>query len=158
MITIFAQVGRVDMNAPKVTGHAQDVLDLAWNPFNDNMIASSSEDTTVKIWEIPDGGLTQNLDQALLELKGPHQRKVGFVMWHPVANNVLLSASHDPLIAIWNLEEGQCVVEISCHTEVIQCISWNQNGSKLATTSKDLKIRIIDARSGDVLAVSINIY
>ena len=41
-------------------------MDLAWNPFDDNMIASSSEDCTVKIWEIPDGGLTENLTESKL--------------------------------------------------------------------------------------------
>ena len=142
------------MNAPRVTGHSQDVLDLAWNPFDDNMIASSSEDTSVKIWEIPDGGLTQNLDKPLLELKGAHQRKIGNIQWHPVANNVLLSASADPLICIWNLSTGECAVEIDCHPDLIQSVSWNRVGSKLATTCKDKKIRIIDARSGEVLAVS----
>lgn len=152
LVLPLEKLGRVDMNAPRVTGHKMDVLDLAWNPFDDNMIASSSEDTTVKIWQIPDGGLTQNLDTPLLELKGPHQRRVGIVMWHPVANNVLLSASHDPLICIWNLETGECVTEIDCHPDLIFSVSWNRDGSKLATTCKDKQIRIIDARSGNVIA------
>ena len=39
------------------------MLDLAWNPFNENQIASSSEDCTVKIWDIPDEGLTANLSE-----------------------------------------------------------------------------------------------
>ena len=30
-------------------------------PFNDNIIASASEDCTVKIWMIPDGGLIEPL-------------------------------------------------------------------------------------------------
>ena len=46
----------MDLNQPKVTGHTAAVLDVQWCPFNDNMIASGSEDCTVKIWEVRDGG------------------------------------------------------------------------------------------------------
>lgn len=40
----WSQVGRVPIDAPKVTGHGRPVLDIEWNPFNDQQIASSSED------------------------------------------------------------------------------------------------------------------
>lgn len=151
LVLPLEKVGRVDMNAPRVCGHKQDVLDVAWNPFNDNMIASSSEDTTIKIWEIPDGGLTHNLDEPLLTLEGIHQRRVGIVLWHPVAANVLLSASHDHLICIWNLETGECVTKINVHQDLIQSVSFSRNGHKIATTCKDKKLRIIETLSGKVL-------
>ena len=69
------QVGRFDINYPKVCGHKQLVMDIAWNPFNENEIASSSEDCTVKLWDIPDGGLKENLVDCKLEMAG-HMRKV----------------------------------------------------------------------------------
>ena len=58
-----------------MSGHKSPVLDLAWNPFNDNQIASASEDCTVLIWDIPEGGLKSNLTEYVIELK-KHQRKV----------------------------------------------------------------------------------
>lgn len=147
------QVGRVDLNAPKVAGHKQDVLDIAWSPFNDNLIASSSEDTTVKIWQIPDGGLLDNITEPLLTLEGVHQRRVGLLAWNPVAENILLSASHDNVMAVWNLETGEAINVIECHPDLIYSISWNHTGSLVATTCKDKKLRIIDPRSGDVKQV-----
>ena len=44
--------------------------DIKWNPFNDNIIASGSEDCTVKLWYIPDGGLATDLNEFLIELYG----------------------------------------------------------------------------------------
>ncbi len=44
---ILLQTGRVDMNTPKVCGHSGPVLDIKWNPFDDYMIASCSDDATV---------------------------------------------------------------------------------------------------------------
>ena len=43
-----------------------------------------------KIWEIPDGGLKQNLEDPVADLVA-HQRRVGLIEWHPSAQNILLS-------------------------------------------------------------------
>jgi WD40 repeat protein len=144
-------VGRVDLNAPKVTGHQGAVLDLQWCPFNDNIIASGSEDCLVKVWEIPEGGLTENLDESLVDLEG-HQRRVGIVKWHPTAENILLSAGFDYLINIWDIGQAAAIKSIECHTDTIYSIDWNFDGSLLATTSKDKKIRVIDPRAEAVIA------
>jgi coronin-2 len=44
---VVLQTGRLDFNASRVTGHTGPVLDIKWNPFNDNVIASCSDDCTV---------------------------------------------------------------------------------------------------------------
>lgn len=40
--------GRIDFQCCKVIGHNGAVTDLKWNPFNDNIIASGSDDCTVR--------------------------------------------------------------------------------------------------------------
>ena len=64
------KVGKADHSVAKVCGHTRPVLDIKWNPFNDNIIASASEDCTVKLWYIPDGGLSSDLDHYLIDLQG----------------------------------------------------------------------------------------
>ena len=68
--------GRLD-TIPVVCGHSASVLDTHFHPFNDNIVASCSEDTTVKLWHIPSEGLKENLSTPLLSLNS-HQRKVFF--------------------------------------------------------------------------------
>lgn len=41
------QKGRVDPHHPRVCGHSAQVLDVKWDPFDDQRIASCSEDCTV---------------------------------------------------------------------------------------------------------------
>ena len=41
------QTGRVDSDTPRVCGHAAALTDIKWNPFDDRVIASCSEDTKV---------------------------------------------------------------------------------------------------------------
>ena len=42
------QTGRVVAGTGRVSGHRGRVTDIKWNPFNDNVIASGSDDTTVR--------------------------------------------------------------------------------------------------------------
>ncbi|XP_026497028.2 coronin-2B-like isoform X1 [Vanessa tameamea] len=143
--------GRLDFNASRVTGHKGPVLDIKWNPFNDNIIASCSDDCTVKLWHIPDGGLSMHLTDWLVELHG-HKRRVAYIEWHPTAENILLSAGFDYLIFVWDVGKGEAVKVIDCHSDVIYCMSFNRDGSLLATTCKDKKLRVIEPRRGIVLS------
>jgi len=43
---------------------------LDFNPFNDYIIASGSEDTKVMIWNIPENGLTESISKPVLSLEG----------------------------------------------------------------------------------------
>jgi len=57
----FAQQDKVVKlsDTPVVSGHKGPVLDIAFSPHNDNLIASGSKDCSVKLWLIPDEGLTK---------------------------------------------------------------------------------------------------
>ncbi|KPM06481.1 coronin-like protein 3 [Sarcoptes scabiei] len=148
LVLPLKQSGRVDINHPLVAGHKGPVLDISWCPFNDNVIASSSEDATVKVWQIPDHGVTRTLTDPVVDLVG-HQRRVGFLAWHPSANNVLLSAGSDCKIIIWNVGTGEMLSAISL-PDLIFHVSWCWNGSRIVATSKDRKIRIFDPRTGEM--------
>lgn len=80
-----------------------------------------------------------------------HQRRVGLVLWHPSALNVLLTAGSDNLVIIWNVGTGEALVRIDCHPDVVYSACWNWDGSRLVTTCKDKKIRMLNPRSGEVL-------
>ena len=47
--------GKLPEQLPLFRGHTAAVLDTDWNPFNDNIIASGSDDGKVFLWEVPDG-------------------------------------------------------------------------------------------------------
>jgi len=146
--------GKVDPKAPLVSGHKSPVLDIDFNPFNDNLIASVSEDCTGKIWGIPAGGLKETLTEPLQTLNG-HKRKVGTVKFSPTANNILATTSTDYSVKIWDIEKGKDVLSVDAqHSDIIQSADWNRNGSLLATTCKDKKLRIVDPRDNKVVQES----
>ena len=44
------------------------------------------------------------------------------------------------------------LTEINCHGDLPLSISWNWDGSRFATTCKDKSLRVIDPRTGNVVA------
>ncbi|GAB1605739.1 coronin-2B-like isoform X3 [Argonauta hians] len=148
LVLPLEKTGRVDINAPKVTGHAGTVFDIKWNPFDDNVIASAADDNTVKIWKIPNQML-DNLNEWAVDLHG-HQRKVTTIEWHPTASNIILSIGMDHKCILWNVEVAEPLNIMHCHTDTIFSLTWNRDGSLFATTSKDRKIRVLDPRTAVV--------
>ncbi|XP_075035068.1 coronin-1A [Mixophyes fleayi] len=152
LVLPLSKTGRLDKSQPVVCGHTAPVLDIDWCPHNDNVIASGSEDCSVMVWEIPDGGLTRPITEPIVTLEG-HTKRVGIVLWHPTAQNILLSAGCDNVILIWDVGCGQSVICIDeIHSDLIYSVAWNRDGSLISTSCKDKKIRIIEPRAGNVVA------
>lgn len=49
---------RLEADLPLIKGHAGPVVDFDFSPFNDSLLATASEDATIKLWLIPDEGIT----------------------------------------------------------------------------------------------------
>uniref|UniRef100_A0A4W5K1G4 Coronin n=1 Tax=Hucho hucho TaxID=62062 RepID=A0A4W5K1G4_9TELE len=146
------KTGRIDMSQPTVCGHTGPVLDIEFCPHNDNIIASGSEDCSVMIWEIPEGGLVTPLKDPVVKLEG-HSKRVGILSWHPTAHNVLMSAGCDNVVILWNVVCGEAMVRIdSVHPDLIYSACWNRDGSQILTSCKDKTIRVLDPRKGTVIA------
>lgn len=142
------KTGKIRGDQPLVAGHKAAVLDVAFSPFNDYIVGSVSEDGNGRIWSIPVGGFTQTQTEPVQTLIG-HRRKVGTINFHPLANNIVATSSTDYAIKIWDIERGEAAATIPGHSDIIQSVDWNYQGSLLVTSSKDKKVRIIDPRAGN---------
>jgi len=148
-------VGIVNVNVvskldkiPLITGHKGPVLDLEFNPFHDNIIATVSEDCYGKIWQItPDFTGT---DKEVQLLKG-HQRKVGNASWNPIADNVLATGGTDYAVKLWDVSTGDEKNNFSGHGAIIQSLNWNYEGALLCSFCKDFKLRVFDPRTNTAI-------
>ncbi|KKZ68128.1 hypothetical protein EMCG_06185 [[Emmonsia] crescens] len=144
------ETGKVPDRFPLFRGHTAVVLDTDWNPFNDSLIASGSDDGKVFLWRVPEN-FTLHTDAEEIADIAPvgklsgHPRKVGHVLFNSAAENVLASSSGDYTVKIWDIESGSSKLTLK-HTDVIQSMSWSANGSMLVTTSRDKTLRFWDVR------------
>ncbi len=142
--------GKISPNLPLITGHKAEVLDIDFHPYNDNLLASASEDTYVKIWSLPEGGLKESMNTPAQTLSG-HRRKVGSTDFNPVANNTLATSSADLEVKVWDIEKGAAMCSVAGHTDIVQSVAWSSDGALLVTGCKDKKMRLLDPRAGQVV-------
>ncbi|KJA22756.1 hypothetical protein HYPSUDRAFT_201850 [Hypholoma sublateritium FD-334 SS-4] len=141
---------------PMARSHTAAVLDTDWSPHNDSIVASGGEDGKVMIWKVEssmfegwgqEGWVPQDFDPVLRIDASP--RKVGQVLFHPTASNIVASSSGEYTVKLWDLanpEDPRSV--LTGHSDIVQSLAFNPTGTLLATTSRDRKLRIFDPRVG----------
>jgi len=144
------QVGKRKTNElPMISAHASDVSDLCFSPFDDSLLGTTADDGVIKLWKIPNE-MKENILNPTVNLTG-HKRGVDSFKFHPTSSNLLASGSSDKTVRVWDLESGkEAILLDGLHSDAIQSVSWNWDGSLLATTCKDKKLRIVDPRSKQV--------
>jgi WD40 repeat protein len=131
------------------------INDMSWNPFHPWMLATGASDGALRLWKLPEHGLTGDIsaDQAAANLMG-HGKRVDNLAWHPAAVNVLASTGSDNTVRIWDASTVQDKLKLDdIWKDQIDSISWNYDGSSLAVASRDKKLRIVDPRSKTASAV-----
>jgi coronin-7 len=143
--------GRKSKTMPLLHAHTDTVTDLAFSPFDDGLLATGSQDGLVKLWHIPEGGLKESLLDA--ECTFSHrQKRVETVCFHPTTDFMLCATSIGS-ITLYDLTSEKEVFCNNEHPDVIQSLSWKQDGTLLATSTKDKKVRIVDPRSNEPIVM-----
>lgn len=115
------------------------MLDTAWSPFDDYLVASAGEDGRVAITRVDEsilraawaGDTAEVKDLEPIHKFNAHGRKAGHVLWHPTANGILASASTE--VKIWDVEAGSVVSTGETHSDMVQSLSWDYTGTTYAT-------------------------
>jgi WD40 repeat protein len=94
---------KLENDLPLIKGHNNPVVDFDFSPFNDNLLATASEDGTVKFWVIPPEGITKEVKESQGELVG-HSKKLIFAKFHPSADYTMATSGVDYTVRIWDIE------------------------------------------------------
>jgi WD40 repeat protein len=157
--------GKVDSSPNVICGHRAPVLDVAFSPYQRNLLATASDDSHVKLWRLPEAasyspsdttlGLPNSLSDAdaLCDYSN-HSNSVKCVAFHPRVETLIATASSDSTVRLWDINQCSDV----CFTRLelaeggtISNIDFNYSGYTMLAACKDKVIRLFDPRQGVVV-------
>ncbi len=131
------------------SGHNKAIWSIAFRPQIDNsplILASCSEDTTIKLWDISDPKNCQ-----YLKCLDAHEKGVEAIAWSP-DGQILASAGCNYTVKLWhigNLDNCECVTTLEGHTRRVRSVAFHRDGKILASASEDGTIKLWDVSTGD---------
>lgn len=117
-----------------VQGHQKAINVAKFSP-SDKLIASASQDRTIKIWTAKELKLTATL-------KG-HRAGIWDVAFSGVEKQ-LVSVSGDKLVKVWDLNDpqGACIATFQGHNDQIVKAIWLNAGLQIASASVDGVVKV----------------
>ncbi|KAE8132435.1 hypothetical protein BDV38DRAFT_210861 [Aspergillus pseudotamarii] len=106
------------------------------------MVASASDDETVKIWDANSGHCLQTLEG--------HSDQVNSVVFSGDLK-VVASASRDETVKIWDASSGHCLQTLEGHSDWVNFVVFSGCSKIVASASDDRTVKIWDTSSGHCL-------
>ena len=126
-------------SAHSIRGHDKDINTVAVSP-NDALVASGSQDKTVRIWN--------SMDLSPVAIMKGHKRGVWRVCFSPV-DKCIASCSGDRTVKLWSVTDHICLRTFAGHTCSVLSLQFVNNGMQLIGGSADGIIKLWTIRSGE---------
>jgi WD40 repeat protein/predicted Ser/Thr protein kinase len=158
--TVLLLDARTHETAARLEGHEKIVYSAAFSP-DSRRLATSSQDSTVRLWQIdpltlpsppspggevredplaPSGG--EGRVRGCQVLRG-HTDEVFAVAFHPDGKR-LATGGRDRAVWLWDLERGEPVARLPGHTSYIWSLAFSPDGTTLVSGSGDSTVRLWD--------------
>ena len=122
-----------------LTGHRATVTKVIFHPVY-SIIASCSEDATIKIWDYESGNFERSL-------KG-HTDLVQDIAFD-TNGKLLCSCSADMSIRLWDFQETySCIKTLQGHDHNVSSITFTPSGDHVVSSSRDRTIKIWEVATG----------
>jgi WD40 repeat protein len=128
-----------------LTGHTNRVRSVSFN-YDGQLIASCSDDKTIKIWCTKSGVCLKTFSQET------RIRSVSFNL-NTNYTSTIVSGGDDNLIKIWDVESGKCLKKLPGHNNIIHSVVFNKNNKLplIASGSDDRTVKIWNFSTGKCL-------
>lgn len=115
-------------------GHLMGVTGLSYNASK-HILATASDDSTWKLWTIPNGEL-------IMSGEG-HQDWLGDCCFHP-SNQFIATCSGDGEVKIWDIINAKSAISFKEHPQAVWSLDFHHTGNFLLSSSMDHTIKLWD--------------
>jgi WD40 repeat protein len=130
---------------PLIRGHDSPVQDVQFSPFQADLLATAGgDDAVVKLWQIPEGGLKQDMT-AEIQKFSEHSRKVYLLNFHSSVKEIIASAGLDQIVYVWDITSANTIAKIKLEDNP-HSLQWNQLGNLIGTSTRNHYNNIHDPR------------
>ena|GEM_PF-743053 len=135
--TGFSAYGNEDSESPyytpfdTLTGHTDYVHTLAVSP-DGTILASGSEDHSIKLWRVSDGALIRTLNG--------HNLAVQSLAFSPDGRT--LASGSFKVILLWRVADGAILDTLNEHSHMVLSLAFSPNGATLASGCMDNVLKI----------------
>lgn len=123
-------------------GHTKGISDIAFSPINPNILASCSDDFTIRLWSIS--------KQKCIKIFKKHTYHVTTLKFIS-KGNLLISGSADETITIWDLSTGKSLKTLAAHSDPVSSLALTPDDTLIISASYDGLMRLFDLESGQCL-------
>ncbi|MBW4629328.1 MAG: CHAT domain-containing protein [Brasilonema octagenarum HA4186-MV1] len=103
------------------------------------ILASSSDDTTIKLWDASTGECVKTL--------WGHSSWVHAISFS-LDGHILASASRDQTVKLWDWRTGECLHTLEGHTHRVKTVAFNRQSSMLVSGSDDNTVKLWEVSTG----------
>lgn len=137
---VYAKNPLIVRSAHRFTAHTAPGRDAAFSPGG-RLLATSSVDSTVRLWRLSDNQLVATLR---------HPIGVTSVEFSP-DGQTLVSGSYDAQVRLWNVATGKMVRALTGHTGTVWSVDFAPDGKTVASSGEDKTIKIWRVADGRLL-------